>query len=102
MNLFDKIKKKIIHLCGGYCNEDIPLLERRVKFVKTECPIEHIQFNFKHYVGETPIDFVDMEAARQLADYIIQNHLYNKRTEIDIENPKILTSYYSIYVVNKS
>lgn len=101
MSLKEKIKRKLIHLCGGYCNEDIPFLERKVNIVKTECPLEHIQFNFKHYVGETPMDVINMEAARKLADYIIQHHLYNKRTEIDIENPKMLTSYYSIYVANK-
>lgn len=93
MKLLTKIKNKIIHWCGGYTFNDLP----QHRIVHIEYPVEHLQFNFKYFIG-TPKERIDQEMAESFANAILKNKLYESQTINSRETPELLNTIYSIYI----
>lgn len=98
MSLKEKIKRKLIHLCGGYTIDDLP--DKKVELIKTIYPIERIQFCKKYFLNEVPREYIDEEAADFLANEIIKNGFYESQTESSIESPGLVMTSYSIYIAH--
>lgn len=98
MSLKEKIKRKLIHWCGGYTADDLP--NKKVEIVKTIYPIEKIQYCHKYFLNETPRKYIDEEAANYLAKEIIKNRFYESTTEGSMESPGLVMTSYSIYIAH--
>jgi len=96
MSLKEKIKRKLIHWCGGYTVDDLP--NKKVEIVKTMYPIEKIQYCHKYFLNEIPKKYIDREAINQLAEEIFKNKFYESKTESSIESPGLVMTSYSIYI----
>ena len=98
MSLKEKIKRKLIHLCGGYTADDLP--NKKVEVIKTIYPIEKIQYCHKYFLNEVPRKYLDEEAVNYLAKEIIKNGFYESKTESSIESPGLVMTNYSIYIAH--
>lgn len=98
MSLKEKIKRKLIHLCGGYTADDLP--NKKVEVVKTIYPIEKIQYCHKYFLNEVPRKYLDEEAVNYLAKEIIKNGFYESKTESSMESPGLVMTNYSIYITH--
>lgn len=96
MSFKEKIKRKLIHLCGGYTADDLP--NKKVEVVKTIYPIEKIQYCHKYFLNEVPRKYLDEEAINYLAKEIIKNGFYESKTESSMESPGLVMTNYSIYI----
>lgn len=98
MSFKEKIKRKLIHLCGGYTADDLP--NKKVEVVKTIYPIEKIQYCHKYFLNEVPRKYLDEEAINYLAKEIIKNGFYESKTESSMESPGLVMTNYSIYIAH--
>jgi hypothetical protein len=96
MSLKEKIKRKLIHLCGGYTKDEL-LPNRKIEIVKTEYPIEKYKFSQMYILG-TPKEYIDEEAAKQFTKIILDEKLYESETINNPDNPIMLKTTYSIYI----
>ena len=94
----EKIKRKLIHWCGGYTADDLP--NKKIEVVKNIYPIEKIQYCHRYFLNDVPRKYIDEEAANYLAKEIIKNGFYESTTESSIESPGLVMTSYSIYIAH--
>ena len=97
MSLKEKIKKKIIHLCGGYTEEEL-LKEKQIHtIINTEYPIKQYKLDRLYFLN-TPKDAIESDVAKSFAEIILNEQLYEARTVNNPEVPNMLKTTYSLYI----
>lgn len=95
MKIKEKFKEWLVHKCGGIMSYEFA--NRPVEIVRTEYPIKHLQFSYKHFLG-TPTEIMDKEAMKGFAEVIFKTHSYQSRTINSIDTPELLNTIYSLYI----
>ena len=93
----DKLKEKLVHLCGGLMPYETMSYSREpVKMVRVDYPVQHLKVHFEHRIDDPP-SCVDDIAAHLLGAHIIDNELFEHTTEMDQHN-NVVDEYYDLWI----